>query len=43
MKRLSVGDAAPDFALPDHEGKFHRLSELYSGQHVLLVFNIGFI
>lgn len=43
MKRLSVGDLAPDFTLPDHEGVPYRLSELYTAQNVLLVFNLGFV
>jgi peroxiredoxin len=43
MARLSVGDLAPDFALPNHEGVLFRLSEVYRAQHVLLVFNLGFV
>lgn len=43
MKRLSVGDLAPDFSLPDHCGATYRLSELYRVRSVLLVFNLGFI
>ena len=43
MKRLTVGDTAPDFALPDHRGEMYRLSNLTAAQHVLLVFNLGFI
>jgi peroxiredoxin Q/BCP len=43
MKRLSVGDPAPDFSLPDHEGRQVRLSEINRQQNVLLVFNIGFV
>ncbi len=42
MKRLSVGDPAPDFSLPDHLGRLHTLSELTRTQNALLVFNIGF-
>jgi peroxiredoxin len=42
LKRLSIGDKAPDFALADHTGQLHRLSDLYRTKHVLLVFNIGF-
>jgi len=42
LKRLSIGDKAPDFSLPDHQGQLHRLSELYRTRNVLLVFNIGF-
>ena len=43
MNRLAVGEIAPDFALPDHQGAMYRLSELTPTQKVLLVFNIGFI
>jgi hypothetical protein len=42
LKRLSIGDKAPDFSLPDHQGQLHRLSDLYRTRNVLLVFNIGF-
>ncbi len=42
MNRLSVGDVAPDFVLPDHEGTLTRLSDVLGDQHALLVFNIGF-
>lgn len=42
MKRLIVGDNAPDFTLPDYTGKNYTLSELLHTQHVLLVFNFGF-
>lgn len=43
MDRLSVGDTAPDFALPDHEGVIFKLSDVYRLQNVLLVFNLGLI
>lgn len=43
MPHLSVGDLAPGFTLPDHQGKFYTLSELTQAQNVLLVFNLGFI
>jgi peroxiredoxin len=42
LKRLVVGDLAPDFLLPDKDGNLIRLSEVYSKKNVLLVFNIGF-
>jgi peroxiredoxin len=42
MKRLSIGDQAPDFELPDDLGKLHRLSSIYEEKNVLLVFNLGF-
>jgi peroxiredoxin len=43
MKNLSVGDTAPEFSLPDHEGRLFSLARLLEVQHVLLVFNLGFI
>jgi hypothetical protein len=42
LKRLIIGDKAPDFSLPDHTGQLHRLSDLYRTRNVLLTFNIGF-
>jgi peroxiredoxin len=42
MKSLTVGDIAPDFELPDHEGNLVRLSDICKTQNALLVFNIGF-
>ncbi|MBI1908290.1 thioredoxin-dependent thiol peroxidase [Candidatus Uhrbacteria bacterium] len=37
MTHLHAGEAAPDFSLPDQEGKAHALSA-YRGQWVLLYF-----
>ena len=34
---LKVGDPAPDFALPDQNGKIHRLSD-YRGRYVVVYF-----
>ena len=34
---LNIGQAAPDFELPDQNGKTHRLSD-YRGQKVILYF-----
>ena len=34
---LEIGTQAPDFALPDQEGKIHRLSD-YRGKKVVLYF-----
>ncbi len=34
---MQVGDQAPDFALPDQEGRIHRLSD-YRGRWVVLYF-----
>ncbi len=42
MNKLSVGDQAPDFELPDYNGNLHKLSDVYKSHFVLLVFNIGF-
>lgn len=42
MNSLSVGDLAPDFELPNHEGELIRLSDICKTQNALLVFNIGF-
>lgn len=41
--RLSVGDFAPDFALPNHEGNLVSLSEVLKQRNALLLFNLGFI
>ena len=43
MTRLSVGDVAPEFALPDHEGNPVKLSEMLGSHKVLMVFNLGFV
>jgi peroxiredoxin len=43
MRKLQVGDQAPDFALPDHTGTLVRLSEVLAERNVLLVFNLGFV
>ena len=34
---LKVGDPAPDFALPDQDGRVHRLSD-YRGRYVVVYF-----
>lgn len=34
---LEVGQTAPDFALPDQDGKVHKLSD-YKGKYVVLAF-----
>ena len=34
---LEVGQMAPDFALPDQDGKIHKLSD-YRGKYVVLAF-----
>lgn len=43
MSRLSVGDVAPDFALPNHEGILVGLSDVLRQHNALLLFNLGFI
>jgi len=42
MPRVPIDAPAPDFDLPDFEGKPFRLSE-HRGHAVLLVFNRGFV
>lgn len=34
---IEVGQVAPDFALPDQDGKVHKLSD-YKGKYVVLAF-----
>jgi peroxiredoxin len=43
MGRLTVGDVAPDFALPNHAGALVRLADVLQRRHALLLFNLGFI
>ena len=42
MRKLAVGDPAPNFALPNHQGTTISLSDVVQRQNVLLVFNLGF-
>jgi len=35
---LAIGERAPDFALPDQDGREQRLSELLNGQALILYF-----
>ncbi len=42
LNHLSIGDPAPDFTLPNHEGTLFKLSDLFASRSVLLVFNLGF-
>lgn len=37
MMDLEVGNKAPDFSLPDKDGKIHRLSD-YKGKWLILYF-----
>ncbi len=43
MTRLQIGDLAPDFSLPDHNGRVFHLAEQLKAGNVLLVFNLGFV
>jgi len=43
MPRVALDLPAPDFELPDFEGKLFRLSDHRSRENVLLVFNRGFL
>ncbi len=43
MSRLSPGDLAPNFSLPDHNGELHALSGVLPSRNALLVFNLGFV
>lgn len=42
MARVDINTPAPDFELPDYNGKLFRLSDSRGKKHVLLVFNRGF-
>jgi peroxiredoxin len=42
MTRVSINTLAPDFTLPDFEGRSLRLSDLREKYNVLLVFNRTF-
>ena len=43
MSRISLHTPAPDFELPDTEGKPIRLSDFFGQAIVMLVFNRGFL
>lgn len=43
MSRLSAGDLAPNFSLPDHRGELLALSDVLQSRNALLVFNLGFV
>jgi mycoredoxin-dependent peroxiredoxin len=40
MRTPHVGDAAPDFELPDHQGKRVKLSDFRGAKHVVLAFYV---
>ncbi len=43
MPRVSLDQPAPDFTLADYRGEPVSLSQFRGQQHVLLVFNRGFV
>ena len=43
MPKVQLNSTAPDFTLADFNGKPVRLSNYVGKQHVLLVFNRGFV
>lgn len=43
MPRVSLNQTAPDFSLPDFNGKPFKLAELRGKKNVLLVFNRTFV
>lgn len=43
MAQVELNALAPDFALTDYEGNEVSLSQFKGQQHVLLVFNRGFL
>ena len=43
MARIEVNTPAPDFSLPDFQGREIRLSDYRGQKNVLLVFNRGFV
>lgn len=43
MPRVSLNQTAPDFSLPDFNGKLFKLTELRGKKNVLLVFNRTFV
>jgi peroxiredoxin len=43
MPKVALNTPAPDFTLPDFNGKTVKLSDFRGKAHVLLVFNRGFV
>ena len=43
MPDVELNKPAPDFQLPDVQGRNVRLSDFAGKKHVLLVFNRGFV
>jgi peroxiredoxin len=43
MARIEINAPAPDFSLADWQGQLVQLSQFRGKQHVVLVFNRGFV
>ncbi|MBM9538240.1 redoxin domain-containing protein [Desulfobulbus alkaliphilus] len=43
MPRVQVNTQAPDFSLPDLQGRTVTLSDFFGHRHVVVVFNRGFL
>lgn len=43
MSHLSPGAAAPEFALPNHEGILVSLSDVLREHNAFVLFNLGFL
>lgn len=43
MAKQLQGELAPDFTLPDHQGRPVSLADFRGRKHVVLVFNRGFM
>jgi len=43
MPKIQLNTSAPDFTLSDHQGKSISLSDFHGLNHILLVFNRGFL
>jgi peroxiredoxin len=42
MSQIALNVSAPDFSLPDFQGRPVRLADFCGRKHVVLVFNRGF-
>jgi peroxiredoxin len=42
MAKIELNTPAPDFSLPDFEGRMFSLSGLHGQSHAVLIFNRGF-